>query len=304
MLTLNRIRLVNWHYFHDSTIHMDMTTLIAGDNGSGKSTIIDAVQYALVADIRKIQFNAAATGQRTERTLEGYCRCKIGASGMEYYREDTITHIILEFKNPESTFLAGVQVEAYATSEIKEQFWLLKHGKLEDIPIFNGQAMTVPRTFKESIKRLGGTLCPTKKDYSNRLTQLLRVHRRNTNFNPYFEALIRSVSFVPLVSVDKFVCDYILEERQVDISAMKENLLNYKEAEREAVIMEEKIAALEDIARHQSNADQLVVQVLRQEYLERRLPVEIVKEKQKRNRTASDNAKHQFLLLVVVIQSI
>jgi len=292
VLKLNRVRLVNWHYFHDAVIDLDMTTLLAGDNGSGKSTIIDAVQYALIADIRKIKFNAAATGTRTERTLESYCRCKIGATDMEYYRDDTITHIILEFSEPEMTFLAGVQVEVFTATDTKERFWLMKHGKLEDIEVYSGQTMLLPRTFRENIKRAGGILCATKKDYSNRLTQLLRVHRRNVAFNPYFEALIRSVSFKPLQSVDRFVCDYILEERQVDISAMKENLLNYKEAEREAVVMEEKISVLEDIAAKQEQADQLIVQVLKQDYLEHQLPIDICRARRRKNR--SELEKNRF----------
>lgn len=298
MLKLNRVRLVNWHYFHDSVIDLDMTTLIAGDNGSGKSTIIDAIQYALIADIRKIKFNAAATEARTERTLESYCRCKIGATDLEYYRGDTITHIILEFSTAEMSFLAGVQVEVYLNADMKEKFWLLKQGKLEDIQVYSGQTMMLPRSFREKIKRQGGTLCATKKDYNNRLTQLLGVHRRNVSFNPYFEALIRSVSFTPLQSVDRFVCDYILEERQVDISAMKENLLNYKEAEREAVEMEEKISALEGVEELQGQADQLLKQIIKQEYLERQLPVDILTVKQRLNRDSHerDLQKQQRLL--------
>jgi uncharacterized protein YPO0396 len=274
-----------------------MTTLIAGDNGSGKSTIIDAIQYALIADIRKIQFNAAATAQRTQRTLEGYCRCKIGAVGMDYYRGDTISHVILEFKQGEECFLAGVQVEASADFDIREQFWLLKHGRLEDIPIYNGQLMTIPREFRERLKRLGADLSSTKKDYSSRLTQMLGVFRKNSNFNPYFEALIRSVSFVPLVSVDQFVCDYILEERQVDISAMKENLLNYKEAERESLAMEEKIETLTNIAKHQQIADTYLEQVIKQEYLEKRLPIEINTSHQQLNRHKSQKVTHEYLVI-------
>jgi len=64
MLLLTKIRLVNWHFFIDETIEAGQATLLAGDNGSGKSTIIDAVQYALVANIRRIKFNAAATEKR------------------------------------------------------------------------------------------------------------------------------------------------------------------------------------------------------------------------------------------------
>ena len=59
MVLLRRVKLINWHFFNNTVVDLGMSTLLAGDNGTGKSTIIDAVQYALVADIRKIQFNAA-----------------------------------------------------------------------------------------------------------------------------------------------------------------------------------------------------------------------------------------------------
>ncbi|MFW5690137.1 MAG: ATP-binding protein, partial [Spirochaetota bacterium] len=61
MLELRRLRLVNWHFFSDATITFGPTTLLAGDNGTGKSTIIDAIQYALVAQVSRIRFNSAAT---------------------------------------------------------------------------------------------------------------------------------------------------------------------------------------------------------------------------------------------------
>ncbi|MDR1587702.1 MAG: AAA family ATPase, partial [Treponema sp.] len=53
MITLERIRLVNWHNFADTVIDIGNRCLFAGDNGSGKSTIIDAIQYAMAADLRK-----------------------------------------------------------------------------------------------------------------------------------------------------------------------------------------------------------------------------------------------------------
>ncbi len=294
MLTLRRVRLVNWHYFHDETIHLGSTTLIAGDNGSGKSTIIDAIQYALIADIRKIRFNAAAAEIRTERTLEGYCRCKIGATGLEYYRGNTITHVILEFTNSQKSFLAGVQIESIVNEGLKEQFWVMEHGKLEDIQVQDHSHMVTMKAFRNTITAKSGRVCRTKSEYSSRLTQLLHVHRRNVSFNPYFEALVRSVSFKPLHSVDRFVCDYILEERQVDISAMKENLFNYKEAEREALAMEQKIDQLEIIEKMQNRAGELETHLIRQEYLERRLPVEIIHLQLKDNRTGQERRDREL----------
>jgi uncharacterized protein YPO0396 len=59
MITLERVRLVCWHYFDDAVIEIGNRCLFAGDNGSGKSTIVDAVQYAMAADLRKARFNTS-----------------------------------------------------------------------------------------------------------------------------------------------------------------------------------------------------------------------------------------------------
>jgi uncharacterized protein YPO0396 len=274
MLILSRARLVNWHFFLDDIIEFGPMTLLAGDNGSGKSTIIDALQYAFVLNIGKIRFNAAAFDNRASRNLHGYCRCKIGSDTLAYLRESCITHVMLEFRDGERRFCAGVMVEAFADSETREYPWILEDGAIEDVKIYYNREFLSAGPFRDGVKETGGTVCSTKREYNSRLTHLLRVHRRNIHFNPYLEALVRSVNFTPFTSVNDFVCTYILEERQVDISAMRENLANYKEAEREAREMEGKITALEKIAEVNAECESLAKQVLFQEYFILRLDVE------------------------------
>ncbi len=284
MLILSRARLVNWHFFSDDIIEFGPMTLLAGDNGSGKSTIIDALQYALVLNISKIRFNAAAADSRTSRNLSGYCRCKIGSDSLAYLRDSCITHVMLEFQDGEKHFCAGVMVEAFADSETREHPWILEDGKIADVKIYYNNEFLPAGPFKDGLKESGGIVCTTKREYNSRLTHLLKVHRRNIHFNPYLEALVRSVNFTPFTSVNDFVCTYILEERQVDISAMRENLANYKEAEREAKEMEKKIAALEEIDRVYEECESLGRQILNQEYLILRLDVE-------KNRTETEALK-------------
>ena len=60
MKALTRIRLVNWHLFTDVTISCQGTTYFIGVNGAGKSTVLDAVQFALVGGQRDVKFNQAA----------------------------------------------------------------------------------------------------------------------------------------------------------------------------------------------------------------------------------------------------
>ena len=73
MKELTRIKLINWHYFVNQTIDINGSTLITGDNGSGKSTILDALQLVLIADLRRIKFNVSAFDE-TKRNLMGYLR--------------------------------------------------------------------------------------------------------------------------------------------------------------------------------------------------------------------------------------
>ncbi|HEV2235714.1 MAG TPA: ATP-binding protein, partial [Ktedonobacterales bacterium] len=65
---IRRIRLVNWHGHENATFDVagDMLAII-GENGSGKSLILDAIDWALFPAPNK-QFNAAAReGSRTSR---------------------------------------------------------------------------------------------------------------------------------------------------------------------------------------------------------------------------------------------
>jgi len=164
MLLLNRARLVNWHFFTDSTVDFGPTTLFAGDNGSGKSTVIDALQYALVANIGKIRFNAAASETRTGRTLSGYCRCRIGSDTLDFLRGDCLTHVILEFEDLEKSFCSGILVEAFADGETREHLWILEEGRIDDVPVYGDGTYLPPGIFKDGIKALGGRICSTKNE--------------------------------------------------------------------------------------------------------------------------------------------
>ncbi|MBN1814894.1 MAG: AAA family ATPase [Anaerolineae bacterium] len=85
MKQLTRIRLINWHLFEDVTIPCRGTTYFIGVNGVGKSTILDAVQFALVGGQRDVRFNRAAmSGSR--RTLAGYVRGELGTEGQRFLR--------------------------------------------------------------------------------------------------------------------------------------------------------------------------------------------------------------------------
>ena len=95
MKTLTKIRLINWHYFTDETIDIRGSALFSGENASGKSTILDAIQLVLTTNTKR--FNPAAN-EKSKRTLQGYVRCKTGEEGNVYLRANgsVISYVALE----------------------------------------------------------------------------------------------------------------------------------------------------------------------------------------------------------------
>ncbi len=113
MKTLTRIRLVNWHLFENTTINCQGRTYFIGINGAGKSTILDAVQFALVGGQRDVRFNQAALSGG-KRTLASYVRGEMGTEGQRFLRGDATSVVALEFRNPDDTyFLHGAVIDAF-----------------------------------------------------------------------------------------------------------------------------------------------------------------------------------------------
>jgi uncharacterized protein YPO0396 len=294
-ITLNNVRLVNWHIFSDVNIRIGETTLFAGDNGSGKSTIIDAIQYALVADLSRIKFNSAASDRRTGRTLDSYCRGKIGAEGLDTIRSsDAVTHVMLEFSGADY-FCAGIMIESFQDgSRPSETPWILPDARASEIMVKDDKRAMTPRAFRERIKSADGSVFSSKREYQKELTLKLGVFRKNAEFNPYLETFVRAVSFVPLNSVDQFVSNYILDEKTLDISDMKQNLENYRVAEREALGVKTRIERLSNIDEKISEYAKIQRQIGMKRYLKLRVESEIAGARAEKNDKDILSARTEF----------
>lgn len=108
---LDRLEVLNWGTFHQQIWSLNLrgrNTLLTGDIGTGKSTLVDAVTTLLVP-AHRVAYNKAAGAARRERTLRsyvlGYYKAERGESG-DYssrpvaLREDDNYSVILGvFKN-------------------------------------------------------------------------------------------------------------------------------------------------------------------------------------------------------------
>lgn len=138
MKKLTGIRLINWHAFQDETIPINNSVLLTGENGVGKSTILDAIQFVLTCS--KNNFNKAAN-ENSKRNLIGYVRYKTGKEDKEYEREGNVSsHVALEFyeelKN--NYFIIGAVIDSSSSTSDPKVLWYRMEGKkLDDIDYIN-----------------------------------------------------------------------------------------------------------------------------------------------------------------------
>ena len=71
---LQRLEVLNWGTFHQRVWSLDLqgrNSLLTGDIGSGKSTLVDALTTLLVP-AHRVAYNKAAGADAKERTLRSY----------------------------------------------------------------------------------------------------------------------------------------------------------------------------------------------------------------------------------------
>ena len=167
-IIIKRFRPMNWHYLVKcEPLNLGNTTFIAGRNYTGKSTLIDALQFLFC--VSTSNFNAAnAIGGRKEkrRDLTGYVRGKWRfedsshdedtANFKKIYRRcgPTNTHVVAECENTETgaTFVIGATAEAKSCSEgvrPNVTWWSALNCHLDDFEF------TVPIPGKEDARTYG-----------------------------------------------------------------------------------------------------------------------------------------------------
>ena len=97
-VSLSRVVAVNWRGFRQF-LDLDGNIVVAGAFGTGKTALLDLIQYVLVGGSHA-SFYRAARGRASGRTLVGYCLCDTNTerNGQSHYtRESGVTLAALEF---------------------------------------------------------------------------------------------------------------------------------------------------------------------------------------------------------------
>lgn len=260
MRRLERVRLVQWYHFQDEVLPIGASCLLLGDNGSGKTTILDAIQVGLVADLSDVLLNRAAN-EKSRRALYGYVRWKIGAEdesrqgAVHFGRGACTSYVMLEFvddEEPSRVFTCGIGFEATeADTDVAKVYFVVPEAGVADVEaivtvdIGSGDRVVRPlKDFRLWLRGHGGQHWPDAGTYREEIRQRLGVLPES-----FHRLIVKALAFKPIGQVRQFVFDYLLDPRPIDTAALQDNLEHYKRLEAEAREAQRRIDELTGIVK-------------------------------------------------------
>lgn len=248
MKKLTKIKLINWHYFQNETIQVDGSFLLTGENASGKSTILDAIQFVLTTSTRSFNLATTVGEKRSKRDLKGYVRCKTGEEGNTYYRSGSvISFVALEFyeESKDRFFTIGVKIDSPdAESELRKK-WYKIEAPLDAICFIVENKPALDGQFTVNGKKVSFilTTAEAKNQFRARLGHL---------DEKFFEMIPKSMAFKPMDNVKSFINQFILPEKKIDVDTLRENIRNLREMQLILAEVKKQIEQLQAIlAKHE-----------------------------------------------------
>ena len=257
---LSRVIAVNW-YGYRQFVDISGLTLITGANGSGKSALLDLIQFVMLGEGLS-RFNKAAAGAGSGRTLKGYCLCDtntVGKDGQErYLRNSSITLAGLEFSWPlqpgEETPRRetwGARIEYEGPTARPRTLWFMTGRRLEKADFLsedldpNAVAFMPEDEFRVRVQRdLDGQAFDRIATYHAEMAS-----RSHLGFDSrqMHKTLPNAMAFQPVESFEKFIREYLLEPGFPDVKAVRASVDAHRNAQARLEKMHDQLARLERI---------------------------------------------------------
>ena len=211
------LQLINWSRFTNVKMKFEGSTLITGNNGTGKSTVLDAITYLLTGNTH---FNIAAKDR--DRSVTAYVRGDTRSEGANRYLRgnmDVVSYIALEFYSPtdKAKMVVFVAIELKKDETKANSYWYVaKDASFSDIVFCDENEGKLSVYPKSQITVKGQHISSKEFMGMERGTkQVLQAMGLRCDVSKYKSKIIKMMSFDPQKNIDKFIQECVLEEGEM-----------------------------------------------------------------------------------------
>ena len=232
---LTKICLNNWHYIDRKVLTLNEgINFFTGHSGSGKSTVLDALQIVLYADTDGRRFFNKAAADDSDRSLIEYLRGMVNISEnneSQYLRNQNFSStIVLELERTDTNEkqCVGVVFDVEtATNEISRLFFWHKGGLLENQYRADRRCLTTVEV-REYLQRTFGPdqfyYGPSNERFRRQLYDIYLGGLDGEKFPRLFK---RAIPFKMNIRLEDFVKEYICMEQDIHIEDLQESVMQY-----------------------------------------------------------------------------
>ena len=234
-LALSRICLNNWHYITKRTLSFnDEINFFTGHSGSGKSTVIDAMQIVLYANTDGRGFFNKAAADDSDRSLIEYLRgmVNIGENNeFSYLRNQNFSStIVLELKRSDTgqCQCVGIVFDVETgTNEISRRFFWHK-GPMWDNGYRGGKRTMSIVEIEDYLEANYSREDYFLTSHNERFRRILYDSYLGGLDSEKFPLLFkRAIPFRMNIKLEDFVKEYICMEQDIHIEDMQESVMQY-----------------------------------------------------------------------------
>jgi P-loop containing region of AAA domain len=237
-ISLTRVVAINWYGFRQ-IFDVDESVLISGAFGTGKSALLDLMQYVLLGEHWRA--NRAAAGNARGRDLAGYCLGDTNQTrnGQRHFiRQSGVTLVALEFtrasdgvrKTPERETW-GIRLQFTNPDAAPSHTYFSIPSRLEYAEIAPDGKLLPDDVFRTWLRREYGnqSLFSRQRDY---LEEMAAPRHLNFDLIAFQRTFPKAIAFELEENVEKFIREFILEENPLDVNEVRAALRAYDDTRR------------------------------------------------------------------------
>lgn len=282
---LSRIALNNWHYMDHRVLSFhEGINFFTGHSGSGKSTVIDAMQIVLYANTDGRGFFNKAAADDSDRSLIEYLRgmVNIGDNNeFSYLRNHNFSStIVLELRQTDTgrCQCVGVAFDVETGTNQIGRLFFWHEGPLWENHYRTGNRTMTTEEVKDYLQSHYGKeehYCGSHNERFRR--QLYDIYLGGLDSEKFPLLFKRAIPFRMNIRLEDFVKEYICMEQDIHIEDMQESVTQYGRMQKKIADTREEIRVLTELRADYAALEGRRLEQEKQQYFCRRL--EILKQK-------------------------